>query len=80
MNRERIILEIIDNNEQIIIKKYKSIWNTSKEYPNNLRMIYLDNKKEVQTNLKTKSRDANQLLKKKLENLKIILNIYNGLL
>ena len=54
MNNEKIILEIIDNDQQIVIKKFKSILNLSKAYPhipyNNLRMIYLDNKKEVQFN------------------------------
>ena len=71
MNNEKIIVEFIDNNDQLIIKKYKSILNLSKAYPNipynNLRMIYLDNKKEVQFNIITKSRSPNQLLKNKFK-------------
>ena len=71
MNNEKIILEIIDNDQQIVIKKFKSILNLSKAYPhipyNNLRMIYLDNKKEVQFNIITKSRSPNQLLKNKFK-------------
>ena len=71
MNNEKIILEIIDNDQQMIIKKYKSILNLSKAYPNipydNLRMIYLDKKREVQLNIKTKRRDANQLLKNRFK-------------
>ena len=71
MNNEKIILEIIDNDQQIMINKYKSIVNLSKAYPNipynNLRMIYLDNKKEVELNIRTKSRSPNQLLKNKFK-------------
>ena len=71
MNNEKIIVEFIDNNDQLIIKKYKSILNLSKAYPNipynNLRMIYLDYKKEVNFNIVTKSRSPNQLLKNKFK-------------
>ena len=71
MNNEKIILEIIDNDKQIIIKKFKSILNISKAYPsipyNNLRMLYLDNKKEVELNIIIKSRTVNQLLKSRFK-------------
>ena len=44
MNNEKIILEIIDINNEIVIKKYKSILQVSKEYTNityyNLRRMY----------------------------------------
>ena len=51
MNNEKIILEIIDINNEILIKKYKSILQVSKEYPNipyyNLRRMYLNEKKQL---------------------------------
>ena len=51
MNNEKIILEIIDINNEILIKKYKSIMQISNEYPNipyyNLRRMYLNEKKKL---------------------------------
>ena len=71
MKYEKIILEIIDNDKQILIKKYKSLLNMSKDYPNipynNIRMVYLDYKKELKTDIKTKSRTVKQLIKNKFK-------------
>ena len=51
MNNEKIILEIIDINNEILIKKYKSVMQISTEYPNipyyNLRRMYLNEKKQL---------------------------------
>ena len=51
MNNEKIILEIIDSNNEIVIKKYKSVMQISTEYPNipyyNLRRMYLNEKKQL---------------------------------
>ena len=51
MNNEKIILEIIDINNEIVIKKYKSVMQISTEYPNipyyNLRRMYLNEKKQL---------------------------------
>ena len=51
MNNEKIILEIIDINNEIVIKKYKSVLELSKEYNQipyyNLRRIYLNGKKQL---------------------------------
>ena len=51
MNNEKIILEIIDINNEIVIKKYKSVMQISNEYPNipyyNLRRMYLNEKKKL---------------------------------
>ena len=62
MNNEKIILEIIDINNEILIKKYKSILQVSKEYPNipyyNLRRMYLNEKKQ----LKNKTGQINKLI------------------
>ena len=51
MNNEKIIIEIIDINNEIVIKKYKSVMQISTEYPNipyyNLRRMYLNEKKQL---------------------------------
>ena len=43
----------------------------SKDYPNipynNIRMVYLDYKKELKTDIKTKSRTVKQLIKNKFK-------------
>ena len=62
MNNEKIILEIIDINNEIVIKKYKSILQVSKEYTHipyyNLRRMYLNEKKQ----LKNKSGQINKVI------------------
>ena len=62
MNNEKIILEIIDINNEIVIKKYKSILQVSKEYIHipyySLRRIYLHQKKQ----LKNKTGQINKVI------------------
>ena len=62
---EKIILEIIDINNEILIKKYKSIMQISNEYPNipyyNLRRMYLNEKKKLKN--KTGQIKINKMIK-----------------
>ena len=63
MNNEKIILEILDNNNEIIIKIYKSVLQVSKDYPKipyySLRTVYLNHKKQ----LTNKTENTNKVIK-----------------
>ena len=65
MNNQKLILEIIEK-DSIIIKKYKSLLDLSKDYPSipyhNLRGIYLNRLKETETGKKGKLRIVNNML------------------
>ena len=66
MNSEKLILEIIEENNIIIIKKYKSLLELSRDYPDipyhNLRGIYLNKMKEDISGVKGKLRIVNNIL------------------
>ena len=70
MNNEKLILEIIEGNE-IIIKKFKSLLDLSKNYPtipyHSLRGLYLSHIKEEKTKKKVNLRKCNSLLSKKFK-------------
>ena len=62
MNNEKIILGILDNNNEIM-KKYKSVLQLSKDYPKipyyGLRTVYLYHKKQ----LANKTENTNKAIK-----------------
>ena len=66
----KIILEI-NENDKIIIKKYKSLLELSKDYPSipyhNLRGIYLNRLKESETGKKGKLRIVNNMLNERFK-------------
>lgn len=70
MNSEKLILEIIEK-DNIIIKKYKSLLELSRDFPNipyhNLRGIYLNKIKENKTGIKGKLRIVNNILNNKFK-------------